>query len=301
MKALLTAVIAVCALLPIWPGAAAAQEEAEQEGAAASPPTASCETPTPEVVEQAKQLHATAIQALETEQYMEAIVAWQQAYQLDCTRPKLLINLAVAYEKAGMYKEAMKYALQCVQALQKPVAPEDAAERATMVEELRIKLEELRVRLQEQLYAEALAAAQAKARADAKPCPPAPAPEVVVASQSPYADVPLYVALGGAAVGLVGVAGYIEAQRSMVDADERCGLRSACADPTALKDGSSAQDRANIFGPMAIIGGIVSAGGIAFYLFDPFGLQDTNEDEAGVRVSPTVSSQSVGFQATGRF
>lgn len=101
-----------------------------------APPAFAQSSPTPEEVEQAKQLFRNGADLYDEGRYEDAIAAWQEAYNLS-KQPVLLFNIANAYERLGRYQESYD-ALNRYRAFA-PESEREAIERRLVNLEARLK------------------------------------------------------------------------------------------------------------------------------------------------------------------
>lgn len=235
-------------------------------------------TPTSADVEGAKGAHRAATQFFERGEYERAVQYWKDAYQFDCTRPAILLNIANAWEKAGTTSEAV-FALEAY------------VERAQGVDlsAVKTRLEALRATLVDTPPPPAVEEPSPQAA-------PPPATDALQPAQSgapPYGLLPwITVGAGGAAV----LAGAVLlplgiAKRSAANcSDEAVEGEFSCDDPDGAQLG---QTLANAGGIVLAAGAVVAVAGLVWEL--QFNLDEPNGTSATLQLSP----ESVLF--SGRF
>jgi hypothetical protein len=186
--------------------------------------------------------------------YGRALDYWEDAYRRDCTAHPLLLNLARAYELNGQKRHAVT-ALRTF--LERSPGSSEEGQIKRRVEKLD---EQIRA---EDTAAQAPVAAPQPAMQPVMQPAPAPAP-----AESPSGGkrsiVPLIVAGGGAAVGVVGLVVDLTAQSDINAADKACPGRKAC--PASVADqGNSARTRATVGTALMIVGGAAVVGGLVWY------------------------------------
>lgn len=211
--------------------------------------------------------------------YPRAITYWEDAYRRDCTAHPMLRNLARAYELDGQYAKAIA-ALETFLARQ-PNSGEDAS-IPRRVEALKKKL------------AEAEAAPEPAPEPESAPEPaPAPPPEPPPAApQMERSPVPLYVAGGGALVGLVGGALWYPAYSTLQEIDEECPNRDELCPRGA--EGNQARSDVTLWGIVAGVGAAVAVGGVVWYFVQdeqPVGalVTEVGPGYAGLRFSAPLA------------
>jgi hypothetical protein len=70
-------------------------------------PTCTKTQPSEADTDAARQSHEAALKAFDSVRYDEAIRLWTDAYAHDCTRPKIFLNMAQAYERSGDKRGAL--------------------------------------------------------------------------------------------------------------------------------------------------------------------------------------------------
>lgn len=186
--------------------------------------------------------------------YPRAITYWEDAYRRDCTAHPMLRNLARAYELDGQYEKAIA-ALETFLARQ-PNSGEDVS-IPRRIEALRKRLEQERVE-------------PAPQPVDPEPAPavaPAPEPAEAPAPEMRRSPVPLYVAGGGALVGLVGGALWYPAYSTLQEIDEECPNRDEYCPRGA--EGNEARSDVTLWGIVGGVGAAVAVSGVVWYFLQP--------------------------------
>jgi tetratricopeptide (TPR) repeat protein len=181
--------------------------------------------------------------------YPRAITYWEDAYRRDCTAHPMLRNLARAYELDGQYAKAI-LALETF--LQRQPNSEDDVSIPRRIEALRKKLAE------EQAQAESQKAEPAPV-APPPPEPPPPAPKM---ERSP---VPLYVAAGGALVGVVGGALWYPAYSTLQEIADECPDRGRDMVCPRAAEGNQARSDVTLWGIVGGVGAAVAVTGVVWY------------------------------------
>lgn len=246
--------------------------------------------PTESDIDGAKGAHAAAKQYFEKADYDKAIQYWRDAYNFDCTKPRLLQNIANAYEKKGDVRAA-------IDVLKIYLDRDPGAQDAITVRQKIHNLEN------------SLAAVP-----DGGPPPPPDADVPVVADAGVDAAVvtpppdagssttnlwPWGVAGGGLAVAIAGGVLLPLGLTGISDAEERCGGTRVCTDDDARKDGNLARTEATI-GTIALgVGVLALAGGLVWqFVFTP---QQPKAPASALKVTPTVGPRAGGLTLTGAF
>ncbi len=256
------------------------------------PPYPGCDrTPTEGDIAAAKGAFQAGQAAFNEADYPRSITYWEDAYRRDCTAHKLLVNLARAYELNGQLKLAVR-ALETYNE-RVPGNPEMAQNQTRI-----------------QRFKEKIAADEA-----AKP-PPGPGPgedpqgskpPVDDSTQDPGAVVepppsggskpilPLIVAGGGLAIGIVGAVIYFPAKSDISDYEKLCGGSARQCPDGIESDANSARSKANLGGIVAGVGAAALIGGVVWYLLAP------EEPASASRVTPLVGTGFTGLGWSGSF
>jgi tetratricopeptide (TPR) repeat protein len=184
--------------------------------------------------------------------YARAITYWEDAYRRDCTAHPMLRNLARAYELDGQYEKAIA-ALETFLARQSNSGEDVSIPRR--IEALRKKLAE------EQSQAEPVQPVERDPQPVVTP-PPEPAPPPPKMERSP---VPLYVAGGGALVGLVGGALWYPAYTTLQEIDAECPDRGRDIVCPRAAEGNQARSDVTLWGIVGGVGAAVAVSGVVWY------------------------------------
>jgi tetratricopeptide (TPR) repeat protein len=247
--------------------------------------------PTESDIDGAKGAHAAAKQYFEKADYDKAIQYWRDAYNFDCTKPRLLQNIANAYEKKGDIRSAID--VLKIYLDRAPGAPDAIT--------VREKINNLENSL-----------TQAPDGGSPPPVPDAGPPVVadagvdaaVVVPPPDAGSTPSLLPLGVAGAGLaVAIAGGVLLPLGLSgisDAEERCGGTRECTDDAARKDGNLARTEATI-GTIALgVGVLALAGGVVWYfVFPP--QQSKAAPASALKVTPTVGPKAGGLTFSGAF
>jgi hypothetical protein len=183
--------------------------------------------------------------------YARAITYWEDAYRRDCTAHPMLKNLARAYELDGQYMAAVA-ALETFLARQ-PNANEDPT-IARRIEALRKKVGE------SDTTAAPPPPEQPKTVTPEPPPPPPPPPQ-----ERERSLVPLYVAGGGAVVGLLGAGLWYPAYSTVQDIEAECPDRGRTAACDRAAEGNQARSDATLWGIVGGVGAAVAVAGVTWY------------------------------------
>jgi len=250
-----------------------------QDGAATYPP---CQRePTDADVEGAKGAHKAATQFFERGNYDRAIQYWNDAYEFDCTKPALLLNIANAHEKAGDTKAAVS-TLEVF--LERAPEAEDA-------ETVRAKVKNLKASLAP--APTSAPTAQPTSTGEPPPPPPPPAPE----GERPYGFIPWIVAGGGLAVSIGGLIPLLIGQGKIDDAEAQCPSHNNCsADVKATGDsGNGLRLAGSIILPVGLLA--VGGGLVWQFVFN----QPAPATATGITVVPRAGPDSAGLVVGGSF
>lgn len=212
--------------------------------------------------------------------YPRAITYWEDAYRRDCTAHPMLKNLARAYELDAQYDKAI-IALETFLARQ-PNANEDPT-IARRIEALRKKLEET----------------QASTAEPAPPPPPAQVVEPEPAAPPPPPPegtrslVPLYVAGGGAVIGVVGGVLWYPQYSTIQEIAEECPDRGRDMVCPRAAEGNEARSDATLWGIVGGVGAAIAVGGVTWYFLQ-------SEDPAESALSLEAGPGYAGLRYAGR-
>lgn len=246
--------------------------------------------PTGSDIDGAKGAHAAAKQYFEKADYDKAIQYWRDAYNFDCTKPRLLQNIANAYEKKGDVRSAID--VLKIYLDRDPGAP-DAITVREKINNLENSLAAVPDGGPPPVPDAAVAPPLADAGTDAAVViPPPDAGSTTNLLPWGVAGAGLAVAIAGAVLLPVGLSG-------ISDAEERCGGTRECADDDARKDGNLARTEATI-GTIALgVGVLALAGGLVWqFVFTP---QQPKAPASALKVTPTVGPRAGGLTFTGAF
>jgi tetratricopeptide (TPR) repeat protein len=245
--------------------------------------------PTAADVEGAKGAHKAATQFFERGDYDRAIQYWRDAYNFDCTKPAILINVANAYEKKGDRAAA-------VATLEAFLARAPNSPDAPTIQE---KVKNLKALMQASPTPSATSTAPV---GTATPAPtgsvaPTPTPEGPIGAR-PFGITPLVVAGVGGAVAIVGAVLLPVGLGKVSDAEAKCPDRSNCP-PSVASAGNSGRTEANVGGVLLGVGLAAAAGGLAWQ----FGFNHPKKIESAtaMHVAPAVGPGLAGVSLAGAF
>ncbi|MBX3184166.1 MAG: hypothetical protein KIT72_01475 [Polyangiaceae bacterium] len=274
-------------LLPLaWSAPALAEE---------LPPYATCTTtPTEADVAAAKGAFQAGQAAFNEADYTRAITYWEDAYRRDCTAHKLLINLARAYE----LNDQLGHAIRALETYNErvPDNPEQA-QSATRIQRFKERL--------------------AQQAAQPGTPPPADPPPVTPPTGGPPEDdvtpptddgvrplYPLFVAGGGAVLGIVGAVLYFPGQSTLSDFDEKCPNRR-CPAGVDDSEANSARSQVTIGGILMGVGGAAIIGGTLWYFLQPKQPRSAEATRRNVaersQLTPVVGQGFTGLSWSGSF
>jgi tetratricopeptide (TPR) repeat protein len=233
------------------PEPATATSEPAVTGVRSSPAYPDCDVePDERAMAAAKGAFEAGNAAFNEADYPRAITYWEDAYRRDCTAHPMLRNLARAYELDGHYAGAIA-ALETFLARQPNSGDEASIQRR--IDALKKKLEDT------ELQAE-----------PAQPVESAPEPEVTPPPEPPPAEpkmarstLPLYVAGGGALVGLVGGVLWFPAYSTLDEIDQECPNRDERC-PRGV-EGNQARSDVTLWGIVGGVGATVAVAGVVWY------------------------------------
>lgn len=238
-------------------------------------------------VEGAKGAHKAAEQFFERGDYARAIQYWRDAYSFDCTKPKLLINVANAYEKSG--DKLATIATLETYLKRAPNAPDSKV--------LQEKVANLKASMKPAPAPSAPTTAEPAPPPSAS-APPPPPPAETPSSEGQKSLAPwVVVGVGGAAV----VAGAIllpVGLSTISDAEARCPTRVGCTEEAAA-DGNAGRVQSALGGVFLGVGAAAVAGGLIweFAFNEPSKAESLKE----LRVVPQVHPRATGVTVEGRF
>ena len=242
-------------------------------------------TPTKEEVDGAGGAHRAAKQYFERSEFDKAISYWRDAYGFDCTRPKVLQNVASAYEKKGelstaaeilkLYLTRVPNADDSQSVSEKIVALESASKPAPTTS----------------------AAPTTTATTTAPPptatatAPPPPPSEGSVA--------PWVVAGAGGVVLAVGVVLLPIGYSKIASAEDECPLRNLCP-PDVADEGNMGRTLVGTGWVLAGVGAAALAAGVVWGI--AFNGGDAPAEPAtGMRLVPVAGPSGAGLDLRGRF
>lgn len=213
--------------------------------------------------------------------YESAVQQFRESYARDCTKHDLLVVIAAAYERMGNRAEAIRALETYLERV--PGSPDAAA--------YRVRIDDLKVALAAEPPPPPIPVAT-PVRVE----PIAPAPEPRTHSALPW----VVVGVGGAAL-VTGVVVLATAPSLPADCDkaaEVCARRpgESTADLEARQDTAGrakGQPTAGLL--IAIGGGVLAAGGLAWHWLEPTGPKKTG----GPRVRPSMAPGYVGVTIGG--
>lgn len=209
--------------------------------------------------------------------YGRAITYWEDAYRRDCTAHPMLKNLARAYELNGQ-------AANAIGALQTYLARQPNSGEAASFER---RIENLRRKLDESVQAAPPPPPPEEPKPEEPPPPPPqPSPPPPKMSRSP---VPLYVAGGGALVGLVGGVLWYPAYSTLQEIEEECPTRGRDEDCARIDEGNQARSDVTLWGIVGGAGAAVAVGGVIWYFAQP------EEQQAGSQQAALELSVAPGY------
>ena len=258
--------------------------------------------PTPADIEGAAGSHRAAKAYYERGEYDRAVQLWRDAYNFDCTKPAVFLNMANAYEKKGDKVAAIAMLETYL------VRAKDAPDKDTIA----AKINNLKSSLKP---------------TDANPpphpadtgTPPPPTPTATVApdkpppptGERPYGIVPWIVAGAGVATAAVGIIPLAIGFGRISDAEFICGAdHTSCPkDPTPkqeriIADGETGQDMVTIGWIVVGAGGALLVGGLVwqFVFNSPKPVTTTGQASArGPQITPVVGPRQSGLVLTGQF
>jgi tetratricopeptide (TPR) repeat protein len=196
--------------------------------------------------------------------YARAITYWEDAFRRDCTAMALLLNLARAYELAGMLDEAVGALQTYLERV--PESPErDSIQRR--IEVLTEKIAETKP--SEPVPVEPRPPEPARAPEAPSPTPvePAPPPD----QPTERSIVPLVLSGVGAVALLGGGAVYLSARHAVDDYAEQCdaGSTRVCPDDETRDAANGARTRVQIGSVVSLAGAAATVGGLVWYFMSP--------------------------------
>jgi tetratricopeptide (TPR) repeat protein len=246
--------------------------------------------------------------------YERAITYWEDAFRRDCTATALLLNLARAYELNEEPKNA-------VVALETYLDREpDTPERAPI--ERRIEVLEQKQAAQRQPATTPPVGQRSVSRTPpARDQPPAPPPKAAEppaqAKPAPRRPItPLIIGGAGLAVFIGAGAIYLNAMGEVNDAEDECNVLGegtrTCGTSQAADAANSARMRANITGPISLLGAATAVGGVVWYILSkPKPAADSAPKKPGgksrkpesgrVRLAPDAGYGFAGVSLRGEF
>jgi tetratricopeptide (TPR) repeat protein len=253
-------------------------------------------TPTDAETAAAKGAYQAGNASFDEADYPRAITYWEDAYRRDCTANLLLKNLARAYELYGQKRQAV-VALETFLVREPGSADKEQIQRRIEV-------------LKKQIAAEKSTPAPPPVAGTGAPAPthvatpePQPGTETTTSSSSSVPLLPLFVAGGGGAVVLIGLAIYLPARKDVNDAEDKCPNRVCPGGPTQaadIKAGEDARKKATTGAVLTGVGAAAVAGGLIWYLAQPK-QSTTTATLLHPDITPTVSPGFAGLALSGAF
>jgi hypothetical protein len=292
-------------------GIVAAALMATAEPALADPPPdfpPCSREPTQADVDGAAGSHRAAKAYYERADYDKAIQLWRDAYNFDCTKPAVFLNMANAYEKKGD-----KVAAVAMLETYLVRAPKDAADASTISAKIN--------NLKSSIKAQPEPAATAPAPTSTAP-PPGPAPTASVqpdaptppaTGERPFGVIPWVVAGVGAAAAIGGIVPLVIGFSDISAAEELCGAehdscpRNPDREEQAIIDaGESGQNLVTVGWVLVGVGAGALVGGLVwqFVFNNPEPASTTGRVKApatAVQVAPWVGARQQGVSLTGNF
>ncbi len=257
---------AVCAVVWTWSRLSSAQLTVEEARKGFAP---CAKVASPADVDAAKAKHRIATEAFDQAEHVEgpekdgryklAILYWLEAYNLDCSRPVIFLNLGKAFEKMGDRKAALVAYETFLER-----APDDRLARTTAatIANLRAALAVEEAARMEQKTMEGGAV-------PTEPLPPKVAPTHVAPQEKPWSYWP-WVAVGaGGALALTGAILLPVGYGKVSDLESECGSdHSQCTTQDQVDRGDQAYSRfIQPGGALLGVGLAAAAGGVAWELF----------------------------------
>jgi hypothetical protein len=229
--------------------------------------------------------------------YTRAITYWEDAFRRDCTAMALLLNLARAYELAGMLDEAVG-ALQTYLERVPESTERDSIERR--IEVLREKIAE--AKRSEPVTVEPTPRTEPAPEARSPtPVEPAPPPE-----PPPKRSLAPLILSGVGAVALIGGgAVYLAARHAVDDYAAQChvGSTRTCPDDETRDAANEARTRVQVSSVVSLAGVTATVGGLVWYFVNPPKPQQVRAHAARslLAVEPNVAPGFAGVVVLGAY
>ncbi|MBN1611818.1 MAG: tetratricopeptide repeat protein [Polyangiaceae bacterium] len=228
--------------------------------------------------------------------YARAITYWEDAFRRDCTALALLLNLARAYELAGMLQQAVVALQTYLERM--PESPErDSIQRR--IEVLREKIAETQP--SEPVPVEPI---PAQPKVDLEPARPEPAPPPPPEPRAGRSIVPLFVSGVGAIALIGGGAVYLDARHALSDYSDQCDARGSrlCPDDATRDEANRARTRVQVSSVVSLAGAAATVGGLVWYFVGPEPKQIGAHGVRGrVALEPHVSPGFAGVVVLGAY
>lgn len=287
--------------LRYWRGGLSAAAVALTAGlalAAPDPTFSSCaKTPTPEDTEGAKGAVKGGVHFEDLGDYDRAIQYFKDAYNLDCTVPKLIIMVGRVQEKKGDRASAISTYEAYLQ--RAPNSPE----ASTIAE----KVKNLKAALQPPPPAASAAPSVGPAASAAPAASGSPvAPPAGEGGERPYGILPLAVAGGGVALAIVGGV-LLGVGSGKVSTAEKTCPNHACppGTPDSVKAGGNSGRTLETVGvPFLLVGILAAGGGLGWQFLGNKPKADapkTGGLDRTIAVHPAVGPGLTGFSVSGAF
>lgn len=237
----------------------------------------------------AEDLAQQAFDAYSRGDFLSSVALYKRAYQTS-SAGVILFNIANIYDKKLRDKElALEYYRRYLRSGDtEPDLVKRASERLDVV---RAEIEAAKQATNDDRVPRAnppAPAAGSVAPAAAKPTPPPP--------PQPQRTTLAYVGLGSAVagVGLMALGGYFgnQASKKNDDAERLCPSGNTCPDDRGLKLTQDAKDAARNSTWLFIGGGVLTAGGVALYIYAPKKMED-RMSRVSLRVTPQLGGLAI--------
>ncbi|MCU0654708.1 MAG: tetratricopeptide repeat protein [Polyangiaceae bacterium] len=257
---------------------------------AADPPPVvykACEKkPTADDTEAAKGLFSAGKVSYNEADYPKAIQLWRDAFERDCTALLLLQNLANAYEKAGNIPAA-------ITTLETYLARDPQSSEAATIQK---RIENMKKARAAATTAPPVASSAPAAATSSPTTPPPPTTNPQPQGRRPLT--PLFVAGGGAILGITGLVLYLGASSENKDASAK--YKSTCPGgekqcPDLFDKAESSSTRMSITSTIGYVGLAGVAGGLAWYLLSK------PEGQTARVLAPSVAPGYAGVSLAGSF
>ena len=232
----------------------------------------------------AKSAHKVGEEFFERGEYARAIQLWKDAYNFDCSRPAILLNIGNAQEKSGDRLTAVDTYDAYLQRVPSDNVTAD-------------KVKVLKASLSAQTTTTATTTTATTTSTDSgtnsKPTTPDEAPS----GPRPYGSTPIVVAATGGALVLTGGLLTMVGRSKVSSASDACPNRT-CTDATAADDGNTGRKLVNAGVPMTVLGAVALGGGLVWQLTANGPAKQTGR---GFTVLPAIGSQGGSISLFGAF